>query len=166
MRTASDVFMNEPGSFIKPVKKKDGCVRRKVAAVYVNGKMVKKMNDMVCPYCGAEWEHEYDDFSYTEVEGEYECPSCERVFIMSGELEPVFYEETAEEYYERKISLAKGFVEYYKDKIAMCIKRRDKKEGEYYKSMLDMYYLPDLKELEESLERCVEHNKKVCEEND
>ena len=71
MRTASDVFMDEPGSFIKPVKKKDGCVRIKVAAVYVNGKMVKKMNDMVCPYCGTEWEHEYDDLSYTEEEGEY-----------------------------------------------------------------------------------------------
>lgn len=37
MRTASDVFMDEPGSFIKPVKKKDGCVRRKVAAIYIYG---------------------------------------------------------------------------------------------------------------------------------
>lgn len=37
------------------------------------------MNDMKCPYCVAEWEHDYDDLSYTEKEGEYECPSCERI---------------------------------------------------------------------------------------
>lgn len=125
-----------------------------------------RMNDMVCPYCEAEWEHDYDDLSYTNGEGEYECPSCERIFIMSGELEPVFYEETAEDYYERKIIFAKRHVKNHEDKIAMCIEHEDKKGAEYYKLMLDMYYLPDLRELEESLKRCIEHNKKVGEEND
>lgn len=85
---------------------------------------------------------------------------------MSGELEPVFYEETAEDYYERKIIFAKRYVKNYEDKIAMCIEHGDKKGAEYYKLMLDMYYLPDLRELEESLKRCLEHNKKVGEEND
>lgn len=124
------------------------------------------MNDMVCPYCGAEWEHDYDDLSYTEKEGEYECPSCERIFIMSGELEPVFYEETAEDYYERKIMLAKDFVEYYNDKMIRCMDHGDEKAANHYKKMLDIYYLPDLRELEEALELCVKHNKKVGEEND
>ena len=124
------------------------------------------MNDMICPYCGAEWEHDYDDLGYTEEEGEYECPSCERIFIMSGELEPVFYEETAEDYYERKIVLAKDFVEYYNDKMIRCMDRGDEKAANHYKKMLDIYYLPDLRELEEALELCVKHNKKVGEEND
>ena len=121
---------------------------------------------MKCPYCGAEWEHEYDDLDYVEKEGEYECPSCERIFIMSGELEPVFYEETAEDYYERRIIQIRDVANFYKGKIDQCIERGDSKNAEHYKAMLDIYLLPKLKELEESLERCIDHNKKVGEEND
>ena len=121
---------------------------------------------MICPYCGAEWEHDYDDLSYTNGEGEYECPECGRIFIMSGELEPVFYEETAEDYYERKIIYIRDVVNFYKDKIDQYIERGDSKNAEYCKAVLDIYLLPKLKELEESLKRCIEHNKKVGEEND
>lgn len=125
------------------------------------------MNDMECPYCGAEWEHDYDDYlSYINGEGEYECPECGRIFIMSGELEPVFYEETAEDYYERKIINIRDIVNFYKDKIDQYIERGDSKNAEYCKAVLDVYLLSKLKELEESLKRCIEHNKKVGEEND
>lgn len=124
------------------------------------------MNDMICPYCGAEWEHEYDDLSYTEKEGEYKCPSCERIFIMSGELDPVFYEETVEDYYERRIINIRDIVNFYKDKIDQYIGSGDSKNAEYCKAVLDIYLLPKLKELEESLERCVGHNKKVGEVDD
>lgn len=130
------------------------------------GRMVRRMNDMKCPYCGAEWEHGYDDLSYTEEKGEYECPSCERIFIMSGELEPVFYEETAEEYYERKTIYIRDVVNFYKDKIDQYIERGDSNKAEYCKAMLDMYHIPYLRKLEDALKRCIEHNKKVGEEND
>lgn len=119
------------------------------------------MNDMICPYCGAEWEHDPDDLSYIEEEGEYECPECERIFIMGGELEPVFYEETAEEYYERRIIHIRDVVNFYKDKIDKCIEHGDSDKVEHYKAMLDMYHLPELKELEKALKRCVEHNKRL-----
>lgn len=121
---------------------------------------------MECPYCGAEWEHEYDDLSYTDGEGEYECPECERIFIMDGELEPVFFAETAEDYYERKIINIRDIVNFYKDKIDQYIERGDSKNAEYYKAILDIYLLPKLKELEKALKRCIEHNKKVGEENE
>ena len=124
------------------------------------------MNDMKCPYCGAEWEHDCDDLSYTDGEGEYECPSCERIFVIGGELEPVFYEETAEDYYERKIIYIRDVVNFYKDKIDQYIERGDSKNAEYCKAVLDIYLLPKLKELEKALKRCVEHNKTVGEEND
>lgn len=122
------------------------------------------MKDMKCPYCGAEWEHDYDDLSYTNGEGEYECPACKRIFIMGGELEPVFFAETAENYYERRIVFAKNFVEYHKDKINQSTLNGDKTGAEHYKKMLDIYYLPDLRELEEALELCVKHNRKVGDE--
>ena len=122
------------------------------------------MNDMVCPYCGAEWEHDYDDLSYTEKEGEYKCPSCKRIFVMSGE--PIFYSETAEEYYDRRIMFAKDFVEYYKNKINMHIESGDKKKAKYCRFILYMYRIPRLRKLEKALKRCVEHNKTVGEEND
>lgn len=125
-----------------------------------------RMNDMKCPYCGVEWEHDYDDLSYTDGEGEYECPECGRIFIMSGELEPVFYEETAEDYYERIIIHIRDAVNFHKDLIDKCIERGDSDKAEYFKTMLDMYYLPDLREAEKALKRCVEHNKTVGEEND
>ena len=124
------------------------------------------MNDMICPYCEAEWEHDYDDLSYTNGEGEYECPECGRIFIMSGELEPVFYEETAEDYYERRIIRTRDVVNFYKDKIDQYIEHGDSDKTEHYKAMLDMYHLPELKELEKALKRCVKHNKTVGEEND
>lgn len=124
------------------------------------------MNDMICPYCGAEWEHDPYDLSYTEEEGEYECPECERIFIMGGELEPVFFAETAEDYYERKIINIRDIVNFYKDKIDQYIERGDSKNAEYCKAVLDIYLLPKLKELEESLKRCIEHNKKDGEESD
>lgn len=120
------------------------------------------MNDMVCPYCGAEWKHKDDDLVYAEEEGEYECPACKRIFIMVGELEPVFYEETVEDYYERKIMLAKDHVERYKNKINMYIENGDKKKAGYYKFILDAYRVPHLRKLEEALKRCIEHNKMVC----
>ena len=121
---------------------------------------------MKCPYCGAEWEHDPDDLSYTEEKGEYECPSCERIFIMSGELEPVFFAETAEDYYERRILDQKCVVAYYKEKIELYIEYGENDNAEYYKNMIDMYEVPELKELEKALKRCIEHNKTVGEEND
>ena len=48
----------------------------------------------------------------------------------------------------------------------MFTERGDEKNAKYYKSMLDMYHIPHLRKLEESLERCIEHNKKVGEKND
>lgn len=124
------------------------------------------MNDMICPYCEAEWEHDPYDLRYTKEEGEYECPGCERIFIMGGELEPVFFAETAEDYYERRIINIRDIVNFYKDKIDQYIGRGDNDNAEHYKAMLDMYHLPELKELEKALKRCVEHNRKVGEEND
>ena len=78
----------------------------------------------------------------------------------------VDFKKAISEYYEREISLAKDFVEYYKNQIDMFTERGDEKNAKYYKSMLDMYHIPHLRKLEESLERCIEHNKKVGEEND
>ena len=124
------------------------------------------MNDMKCPYCGAEWESNIEDFKYTEGVGEYQCPSCERTFIMGGELKPIFYEETAEDYYEKKIIYIRDVVNFYKDKIDQYIERGDSKNAEYCKAVLDIDLLPKLKELEKALKRCLEHNKKVGEEND
>ena len=121
------------------------------------------MNDIKCPYCGAEWEYDSDDLSYTEKKGEYECPACERIFIMSGELKYVFFEETAEDYYEREILDQKCVVAYYKEKIELYIEYGENDNAEYYKNMIDMYEVPQLRELEKALERCVEHNKKVGE---
>lgn len=124
------------------------------------------MNDMICPYCGDEWENDADDLSYTKEEGEYECPSCGRIFIMGGELEPVFFAETAEDYYERRTTYIRDAVNFYKDIIDKYIERGESDKAEYCKAMLDMYHIPHLRKLEESLERCIKHNKKVGEEND
>lgn len=76
------------------------------------------MKDMECPYCGAEWESDVEDYGYVENPGEYECPECGKIMIVSGETEINFYSEKAEDYYSRNIEI--------KEKIlGLCEKRKE-----------------------------------------
>ena len=124
------------------------------------------MNDMKCPYCGAEWEHDKKDYTYGKQIEEYECPVCGRIFIMTTEYVLDFFGETAESYYKRKIACEKEYVELYTKMMNYHIEKNQKETAEDCKIMRDSYYLPRLKTAEKALERCIEHNRKVGEEDE
>lgn len=110
------------------------------------------MGDVRCPYCDAKIE--IDDPSGCYVgENEYECPECERMFMLKGEISIEYSAKTAEEAFGWHIRNAKGNIENLQK-----ISKEEPENAEWAKQMLDRYYQEELDKYEEALAEMLEHN--------
>lgn len=121
------------------------------------------MNDMICPYCGAEWESEIKDARYINKPGEYKCPSCGRIFIMKAVAEVYYYAEKAEPHYKRIVEKNKSIFNLHKKKMIQSIEKEDFKKAKYHQKMMEACYLPDLNRITKKLKKVIKNNKKVGE---
>lgn len=121
------------------------------------------MENMECPYCGAEWESDIEDYSCADSPEEYECPDCGKVMIMTGEIQISFYSEKSEDYYTKIYERAKRMLSLYERDRAEARTEDDK---ERYQNMIDVFYRPDVEKAEAALKRCREHNAELPERKD